>query len=75
MSSTPLNILIIGPTGHGGSYLCIELCDRGHQVTGLSRNPTTIGEHPNYHPKAFDVVNSSFPELHQALVGYDVVIK
>ena len=70
-----LNILVIGPTGHGGSYLCLELCERGHQVTGLSRNPSKIGEHPNYHPKVFDVANSSFTDLRKALEGYDVVIK
>jgi putative NADH-flavin reductase len=71
----PLNILVIGPTGHGGSYLCIELCERGHHVTGLSRNPATIGEHKNYTPKAFDVTKCTFTELHEALKGYDVVIK
>jgi hypothetical protein len=72
---TPLNILVIGPTGHGGSYLCVELCNRGHHVTGLSRNPSTIGEHENYTPKTFDVSKSTFTELRQALEGYDVVIK
>ena len=71
----PLNVLVIGPTGHGGSYLVIELCDRGHNVTGLSRKPETIGTHPKYTPKSFDVFNCTFTELHQALSGYDVVIK
>lgn len=71
----PLKILVIGPTGHGGSYLCLELCGRGHQVYGLSRNPGTIGEHPNYHPIVFDIVNSSFTELHKTMDGYDVVVK
>jgi putative NADH-flavin reductase len=70
-----LNILVIGPTGHGGSYLCVELCERGHNVTGLSRNPATIGDHKNYTPKTFDVAESTFTELHQVLEGYDVVIK
>jgi len=70
-----LNILVIGPTGHGGSYLVLELCGRGHHVTGLSRRPETIGTHPKYTPKPFDVVNCSFTELHQTLSGYDVVIK
>jgi hypothetical protein len=70
-----LNVLVIGPTGHGGSYLVLELCGRGHNVTGLSRRPETIGTHPKYTPKPFDVVNCSFTELHEALSGYDVVIK
>jgi len=74
-SKKPLDILVIGPTGHGGSYLCLELCGRGHKVTGLSRNPTTIGEHKNYIPKVFDVVECSFTELRLALAGYDVVVK
>jgi putative NADH-flavin reductase len=70
-----LKILVIGPTGHGGSYLCIELCQRGHHVTGLSRNPSTIGPHENYKPKVFDISAATFTELHEALEGYDVVIK
>lgn len=74
-TKNPLNILVIGPTGHGGSYLCVELCNRGHHVTGLSRNPSTIGEHENYTPKVFDVSKSTFTELRTALEGYDVVIK
>ena len=69
------NILVIRPTGHGGSYLCVELCNHGHHVTGLSRNPSSIGMHPNYTPKPFDIANSTFTELHQAMAGYDVVIK
>jgi hypothetical protein len=73
--SSPLRILVIGSTGHGGSYLCIELCNRGHKVTGLARNPEKLGTHANYIPKQLDVVNCSFTELHQGLEGYDVVIK
>jgi putative NADH-flavin reductase len=73
--SASLSILVIGSTGHGGSYLCIELCNRGHKVTGLARNPAKLGTHANYIPKQLDVVNCSFAELHQALEGYDVVIK
>ena len=75
MAQKRLNVLVIGPTGHGGSYLCVELCNRGHHVTGLSRNPSTIGTHDNYTPKSFDVSACTFTELHQALSGYDVVIK
>ena len=68
-----LKTLVIGPTGHGGSYLVVELVSRGHHVTGLARHPQTIGSHPLYTPKVLDVANCSFTELHETMAGYDVV--
>lgn len=53
-----LHVLVVGATGHGGSYLCLELVRRGHTVTGLARNPDKLGQHPLYIPKAFDVVEA-----------------
>lgn len=71
----PLEILVIGSTGHGGSYLCVELVSRGHHVTGLARHPAKLGKHPLYTAYVFDVVEANFLDLIEALKGYDVVIK
>lgn len=70
-----LKVLVIGSTGHGGSYLCVELVSRGHHVTGLARHPDKLGRHPLYTPKVFDVEAASFLDLVEALKGYDVVVK
>jgi putative NADH-flavin reductase len=74
-SSKRLSVLVIGSTGHGGSYLCLELVNRGHRVTGIARNPSKLGEHPLYTPKSFDVVDSPFLVLVDVLKGFDVVVK
>ena len=71
----PLKVLVIGATGHGGSYLCVELTNRGHHVTGMARSPEKLGHHELYTPKKFDVVESPFLELIEAVKGYDVVVK
>ncbi len=73
---TSLSVLVIGATGHGGSYLCLELVNRGHRVTGLSRKPSTLGQHRLYNPKVFDVVGAPFLDLVEEFKGdYDVVVK
>ena len=75
-SPKSLSILIIGATGHGGSYLCVELLGRGHRVTGMARKPPSLGEHRFYTPKVFDVVEAPFLSLVEELRGgYDVVVK
>ncbi|PVH77483.1 hypothetical protein DL98DRAFT_423605 [Cadophora sp. DSE1049] len=68
-----LKTLVIGATGHGGSYLCVELVNRGHKVTGLARNPGKLGPHEFYTPRKFDIVECSFAELMEELKGFDVV--
>ncbi|KAF2799637.1 hypothetical protein K505DRAFT_387729 [Melanomma pulvis-pyrius CBS 109.77] len=73
-SSSRLNILLVGPTGHGGSYISSELIKRGHHVVGLSRHPETVGTHKLYTPKKFDVVESGFLDLIEVFKGYDVII-
>lgn len=72
----PLNIGVIGPTGFGGSYLTIELLNRGHTVHGLSRTPSTLGHHAHYHPHALDLSSLSFPTLAQQLntLNLDVLV-
>ncbi|KAF4547618.1 Hypothetical protein D9617_39g039530 [Elsinoe fawcettii] len=73
-TSSSLSVLVLGSTGHGGSYLCHELVKRGHKVTGMARNPSKIGSHPLYQPKAFDILGCPLLELIEALKGYDVVV-
>ncbi|ADD06188.1 arNOG06768 family NADH-binding domain protein [Natrialba magadii ATCC 43099] len=36
-----MKVLVAGGTGFIGSHLCTELVERGHEVTSLSRNPTS----------------------------------
>ena len=70
----PLKIGVIGPAGFGGSYLCVELIDRGHEVTGYSRNPAKLGKHKRYHPRVLDVSAQKIEELAEAFEGLDVLI-
>ena len=34
-----MNVLVVGGTGFIGKHLCVELRERGHEVTALSRSP------------------------------------
>jgi putative NADH-flavin reductase len=74
MSGSKLKFAVIGPSGLGGSYLCIELLNRGHSVTGLSRNPESLGSHPRYTPQKLDINAVSISELASAFTGYDVIV-
>lgn len=73
-STTPLRVGVIGPAGFGGSYLCLELINRGHDVYGISRNPEKLGTHPSYHPISLDITAASIPELAAVMKGLDVVV-
>ncbi|VUC37791.1 unnamed protein product [Clonostachys rosea] len=65
---------VIGPTGFGGSYLCVELINRGHKVRGISRNPDKLGEHDSYTPYPLDISSCSIERLVEALRGLDVLV-
>lgn len=69
-----LQIGVIGPTGFGGSYLCLELINRGHHVVGLSRNPSKLGVHECYTPQYADVSKQSIKELARLFENLDVVV-
>lgn len=69
-----LTVGVIGPAGFGGSYLCVELLQRGHKVIGLSRSPSKLGKHPNYEPRSVDVAESSVQDLAAKFSGMDVLI-
>jgi len=74
MSSKPLRVGVIGPAGFGGSYLTVELLNRGHTVIGISRNPEKVGKHPRYIPRPVDVDQVSIEELSEVFEGLDVLV-
>ena len=69
-----MKIGVIGPAGFGGSYLCVELIERGHEVFGISRDPKKLGQHELYTPRPADVNALSIVELSQVFRGLDVVV-
>ncbi|KAI9053692.1 hypothetical protein LZ554_002645 [Drepanopeziza brunnea f. sp. 'monogermtubi'] len=71
---TGKKIGVIGPAGFGGSYLCVELINRGHHVYGFSRKPETLGTHERYHPIPADINTLSISELATLFAGLDVVV-
>jgi uncharacterized protein YbjT (DUF2867 family) len=71
----PLKIVVLGPSGFGGSYLCVELINRGHHVTGISRSPEKLGSHKLYTAKSVDLEGASVEELAAAFEGHDVVVE
>ncbi|USP76881.1 uncharacterized protein yc1106_04155 [Curvularia clavata] len=70
----PLKVGVIGPAGFGGSYLCVELLNRGHTVIGISRNPSKLGKHPRYIPRSVDIDNGSIEEIAETFKGLDVLV-
>lgn len=71
----PLKIAVLGPAGFGGSYLCVELINRGHHVTGISRSPEKLGSHRLYSTISLNLEKASSDELAEAFKGFDVVIE
>jgi putative NADH-flavin reductase len=71
----PLKIAVLGPTGFGGSYLVVELINRGHHVTGISRNPEKLGSHKLYSSASLNLEKATIDELAAAFEGHDIVIE
>jgi putative NADH-flavin reductase len=71
---SPSKIGVIGPSGFTGSYLTLELLNRGHQVRGISRHPEKLGQHPAYSPYPVDLEKSSIEEISLAFSDLDVVV-
>lgn len=69
-----LNIGIIGPAGFGGSYLAVELINRGHRVRGISRHPEKLGRHESYTPYPIDLEKAPIEEISMAFSGLDVLV-
>lgn len=72
--SKALRFGVIGPAGFGGSYLCLELINRGHHVVGISRNPGKLGLHERYTPISADVSTQGIKELALVFENLDVVV-
>lgn len=73
-TSKPLRVGVIGPAGFGGSYLSVELINRGHTVIGISRRPEKLGKHERYIPRPFDVNDCTVEELADQFRDMDVLV-
>ncbi|CAH0046012.1 unnamed protein product [Clonostachys solani] len=71
---TPIKVGVIGVTGMTGSHVAVELLNRGHQVVGISRNPTKLGQHERYEPREVDLKALPIEEIATALKSLDVVV-
>jgi len=67
-----MKVALIGASGQGGSRLLAELSRRGHQVTGVARNPEKIAKLPGVTAKKGDVFDKS--GLVSLVKGHDAVI-
>jgi putative NADH-flavin reductase len=74
ISGNPLRVGVIGPAGFGGSYLCVELLNRGHFVTGISRNPEKLGRHERYTTRSVNFDTISISDLVKTFEGVDVLV-
>lgn len=70
----PLIVGVIGPAGFGGSYLCVELLNRGHRVVGISRNPQKLGSHERYEPRNIDLEQATEADIYGIIKDLDVVV-
>ncbi|KAH8587002.1 hypothetical protein B0O99DRAFT_527579 [Bisporella sp. PMI_857] len=73
-SKRSLTVGVIGPAGFGGSYLCLELINRGYSIIGISRYPEKLGSHPCYTPRVGNVADMSIESLAQIFSGLDVLV-
>ncbi|CAK7207778.1 hypothetical protein SEUCBS139899_010591 [Sporothrix eucalyptigena] len=69
-----LDIGVIGPTGFGGSYLTVELLNRGHRVRGISRHPEKLGHHEAYTSHPIDLEKAPIEDISKAFSGLDVLV-
>jgi putative NADH-flavin reductase len=67
-----IKIAVIGITGMTGGPVADEFLSRGHQVTGISRNPTNVAARPGLSLRAADVMDMS--QLAAAIAGHEVVV-
>ena len=67
-----MHALVVGGTGFIGEHLCRELCDRGHDVTALSRSPGD-GTIPDGVETAMGDV-TAYDSIEGAFEGQDVVV-
>ena len=72
LKENKMRIALIGATGNVGTRLISELRRRKHQVTGIARNPETLGRQDGVNPVAGDVQNAN--TLAAVLAGHDAAI-
>ena len=67
-----MKIAVAGASGRAGSRITAELAGRGHQVTGIARNPDKILAHPIVTAVKGDANDRA--ELARLWAGHDVAI-
>jgi len=67
-----MKIAVAGASGRAGSRITAELANRGHQVTGIARNPEKIENHANVIAVRGDANDRA--ELARLWAGHDVAI-
>jgi len=67
-----MNIALIGITGRVGSRIADELLRRGHQVTGIARDPADVVPQPGLVARQGDATDPA--TLAPLLAGHDAVI-
>jgi putative NADH-flavin reductase len=67
-----MKIAVIGATGQAGSRIVTELLSRGHQVTGIVRNPEKVPARPDLVAARGDVFDVA--GLTKLLQGHDAVV-
>ena len=67
-----MNVLVVGGTGFIGQNLCVELHDRGHDVTTLARNPGDAEFPDGVETVSGDV--TAYDSIEGAFEGQDVAV-
>lgn len=69
----PKRVLIVGATGGTGRQLVAQALERGHVVTALARNPSSLDiKHPQLRVVRGDVLD--YPSVESAVQGQEAVI-
>ena len=69
-----MRVAVVGVTGFAGSHIAVELLQRGHDVTGISRSPEKLGKHDRYKPLSHDIAAATIAETTKVLEGHDVLV-
>jgi putative NADH-flavin reductase len=67
-----MKLAILGATGQVGSQLTTEALSRGHTVTGISRHPDALPNHPQLKSVKADLTD--YAQLPAILAAHDAVI-
>jgi uncharacterized protein len=67
-----MKIAIIGASGFIGSKITEEALRRGHEVTGIVRNPDRLPSNPKLKPVGLNLLQRD--ELARALAGHDAIV-